>query len=963
MTVRFRLLGDVEAHVRGQPIAIGYAQLRCVLAVLLVEANHAVSVDQLVDRVWGDRRLPRRPRAAVQHSITLLRSALTPAAGVAIVRKSAGYQLTVDPEVVDLHRFHRLVEDGRAADDDSRAAALLRQALELWRGEPFAGLASAWLDSTRAALVHHRHAARLDLTDVRLRLDLHAALLPDLLAWAAEDPLDERLAGQLMVTLYRCGRPADALDHYRRVRARLADELGTDPSPPLQRLHEQILATDPALITSAGPRTAAVPVPRQLPARPRLFTGRTRELARLDAVLGQDTVVISAIGGMGGMGKTWLALHWAHRHLDRFPDGQLHVDLRGFDPGGKRLSAATAVRGFLDALGVPPAAVPLDVDAQVGLYRSLVADKRVLVFLDNAADSAQVAPLLPGSPTCTALITSRGRLSGLVAAHGARSLDLDRLPDREAHQLLALHLGEDRLTAEPGVAAELLARCAGLPLAISILAARASTHPTFALSVLADELRDHTGLLDALDTGDDMMSLRTVFSWSYQALSAEAATAFGALGLVPGPDIGLPAAASLTALPATRVRTCLRELEQAHLVDQHAPGRYRMHDLVRLYAAERADHDTSAARRLVDFHVHTAFAAERLLDPLREPIPIGIPADGCTPLAFDDGATAMAWLTAEFPNLLAVQGLAAEHGWHTPVWHLAWALDTFFRRGGNYRDAVAVWQTAVASADLLGDSAAQTLTRRRLGNACAATGLHSEALRHLQHALAVSEQTDDVPGQAHAHHLLAGLWEEQGDDRRALDHATPALHLFQALGMPVWEAWAHTQVGWHQAQLGQYQQARAHCESALALARRHHDRELEATTLDGMGYIAHHTGHRTLALDHYQRALTLLRDLDHGYHEADTLERLGHTHHALGHHDLAGTTWQQAFALFQAQHRPDDADRVRRQLDAVRQAGQAPPTGQLRAAPARHGRNPEKRSGQREGCPKSRLPGASRSGE
>ncbi|HWO64376.1 MAG TPA: BTAD domain-containing putative transcriptional regulator [Umezawaea sp.] len=925
MAVRFRLLGDVEAHVGDQPIAIGYAQLRSVLAVLLVEANHAVSVDQLVDRVWGDRRLPRRPRAAVQHSMTMLRNALAPAAGVTIARKSAGYQLTVEPDVVDLHRFRRLVEEGRAADDD-RAAALLTQALDLWCGEPFAGLTTAWLDSTRATLVQHRHAARLDLVDVRLRLGLHAALLPDLSAWAAKNPLDERLAGQFMVALYRSGRPADALEHYRLVRGRLADELGTDPSPPLRRLHEQVLATDPALVAPvarSGPRTATTAVPHQLPARPRLFTGRTRELARLDTALGQDsagdTVVISAIGGTGGIGKTWLALHWAYRHLDRFPDGQLHVDLRGFDPTGNPVPTATAVRGFLDALGVAAADVPHDPDAQVGLYRSLVADKRVLVFLDNAAESAQVTPLLPGGRTCTVLITSRRHLGGLVAAHGARSLDLDRLPDREAHQVLALHLGEDRPAAEPGVTKELLTRCAGLPLAISIVAARAAAHPTFPLSVLADELRDHDGLLDALDTGDDLVSLRAVFSWSYRALSTDAAGLFGSLGLAPGADIGLLAVASLTALSPTRVRTRLRELEQAHLVDQHVPGRYRMHDLVRLYAGERTHHDTSAAlRRLTDFYAHTAFAAERSLDPLREPIRIGVPATGCVPLEFEDAATAMEWLTTEFPNLLAVQRMAAVHGGHASVWQLAWALDTFFRRRGNYRDAVAVWRAAVASADRTSDGAAQTLSRRRLGNACAAVGLHSEALQHLHDALEASGRTDDTSGQAHAHHLLAGLWEERGDDRRALEHATPALRLFQALDMPVWEAWAHTQVSWHQAQLGHYQLARPHVEAALALARRHSDRELEATTLDGMGYIAHHTGRRTQALDYYHQALDLLRELNHDYHEADTLERVGHTHHALGHHDTAGTTWQQAFELYQAQQRTEDADRVRRQLDALR---------------------------------------------
>ncbi|MFJ5985261.1 BTAD domain-containing putative transcriptional regulator [Lentzea sp. NPDC092896] len=911
MTVRFRLLGDVEARVHGSPIAIGYAQLRAVLAVLLVEANQVVSVDQLVDRVWSDRPLPRKPRAAVQHSMTMLRGVLTPA-GVTITRRSTGYQLTVDPDNVDLHRFRRLVEDGRAAGEDGRSAALLEEALRLWGGEPFAGLDTAWLDSLRATLIGHRHAVRLELVDIQLRLGLHAALLPDLSSWAAGNPLDERLAGQLMLALYNCGRPADALEHYQEVRKRLAEELGTDPSPPLRQLHERILATDPALTALVRPHTTVVP--HQLPARPRQFTGRSSELADLDTALGDDdAVVISAIGGLGGMGKTWLAAQWAHQHLDRFPDGQLYVNLRGFDPGGQPMSAATAVRGFLDALGVAPSAVPVDADAQAGLYRSLVAGRKMLIFLDNAADTAQVVPLLPGGPACV-LVTSRRQLTGLVAAHGARALNLDRLSDEEAHRLLATHLGEDRLAAEPVVAAELLACCAGLPLAISIVAARAGTHPGFPLSVLADELREQNDLLDALDAGEDLVSLRAVFSWSCNALPVETATVFGALGLAPGTDIGLPAAASLTALPVARVRACLRQLEQANLVGQHAPGRYRMHDLVRLYAGERAHHDPAALRRVVDFYVHTAFAAERVLDPLGEPLAIGVPAPGCVPIGFENETAATEWLTAEFPNLLAVQELAAGQGLHDQVWHVGWTLNTYFRRRGDYHDAVVVWRAGVAAADHTGDRAAQAQARRHLGDACSGLGRQSEALRHLGDALRISEQAGDLPGQAHAHHLIASIWEDLDDDRRALEHATPALRLFQDLGMTVWEAWGYTQVGWHQARLGLYDQARAHCEAALVMARRHGERELEATTVDSLGYIAHHTGHHAEALDLYELALGLLHDLGYDHHEVATLERVGHTHHALGHHDRAAAAWRQALDLCEAQHRAEDAGRIRQLL-------------------------------------------------
>ncbi|MEV6236517.1 BTAD domain-containing putative transcriptional regulator [Lentzea sp. NPDC051838] len=892
MAVLFRLLGDVQAHVHGRPLAIGYAQLRAVLAVLLVEANQVVSVDQLVDRVWSERRLPRKPRAAVQHSITMLRNALAPAA-VTITRRSTGYRLAVESETVDLHRFRRLVEDGRAAEDDDEAAALLEEALKLWEGEPFAGLATSWLESLRATLVGHRHAARLELVDVQLRLGLHAALLPDLTTWAAENPLDERLAGQLMLALYQSGRPADALDQYQRMRTRLADELGTDPGPPLRRLHEQILATDPAL-TAPNARSRPV-VPQQLPAQPRRFTGRSRELAVLDE---EGSAVIT---GLGGMGKTWLASQWAHEHLDRFPDGQLYVNLRGFDPSGHPMPVTTAIRGFLDALGVT--AVPADVDAQAGLYRSLVAGKRMLVFLDNAADTAQVVPLLPGSPTCRVLVTSRRHLSGLVAAHGMRALTLDRLTDDEAHRLLAAYLGEDPQ------AKELLACCAGLPLAIGIVAARALANPDFPLSVLADELREQSAL-DTLDAGEDLVSLRSVFSWSYNALSAKAAALFGELSLAPGPDIGLPAATSLTA--SASVRTCLRELEQANLIGQHAPGRYRMHDLVRLYAREHGQ-DAEALRRVMDFYLHTAYAADRALAPLRDQIDVGAPAEGVVPLEFEDGTAAAAWLTTELPNLLAAQKLAAEHDWHTHVWQLAWSLDTFHRRRGSH-DGVVVWRAAVAAADRTSDRAAQALARRRLGNDCGGLGLLDEALRNLRAALTICEETGDLRGQAHCHHILASVWQGSGDYERALQHSVPALQLFHELGLPVQESWAHGQVGWDQAQLGMYEQARAHCETALTLARGHRDREVEADALDSLGYIAHHTGDLIGALEHYRQALGLFRAIGHDYLEANLLERIGHAHHARGYHDLARASWYQALELFRVQHRAGDVADVRRLL-------------------------------------------------
>ncbi len=669
------------------------------------------------------------------------------------------------------------------------------------------------------------------------------------------------------------------------------------------------------------------PVPRQLPSHSPHFVGRAEELRQLTALLDTAalgrTVVISAIRGVGGIGKTWLAVHWAHQNMDRFPDGQLHVNLRGFDPAGAPVLPTVAVRGFLEGLGVDPGSIPAELDAQVGMYRSLVADRRMLIVLDNARDSAQIAPLLPGGPNCTVLITSRHQLGGLAATHGALLVPLDVLPDAEARELLARHLGHARVGAEPAAVAEILNYCAGLPLAISIVAARAIIHADFPLAVLAEELRDASARLDALNAGELSASMRAVISWSYDALNAEPARVFRMLGLVPGPDISLSAAASLTALTTKQSRELLQELECAHLVTQNAPDRYRLHDLLRLYAAERADCDESqdarhaALRRLVDFYLHTVAAGDRLLYPHREPIELGPPADGCLPHPLDDEQSALAWFDAEHPCLLAAQRLAAERGWHTPVWQLAWTLDTFHRRRGRLHDQLASWRAGLVAAEHLGKWATQALAYRRLGRACARLDRPAEALKHLRQALTLAEQVEDVPNQAHTHYALAQAWEQQGDDRRSITHATQALYLFQGMNNPIWEAQALNLVGWFQARLGHSQQALACCESALTLFRQHHDRDGEANTLDSLGYIAHHTGRFTEALGHYQQALALYRDLGDTYFEADTLARLGRTYAAGQQHAAARAAWRQALTLYQVQHRTSDADRVQQQLDAI----------------------------------------------
>lgn len=666
-------------------------------------------------------------------------------------------------------------------------------------------------------------------------------------------------------------------------------------------------------------------VPRQLPAPPRLFTGRAVELVALTAELDAKNepgamVVISAIGGTGGIGKTWLALHWAHQNLDRFPDGQLYIDLRGFAPGGVPISSAAALRCFLDALGVSPAAIPVQLDAQVGLYRSLVAGKRMLILIDNAPDTEHLVPLLPGSSTCTALVTSRRSLTGLITTHGAQSLNLDVLTNTEARELLARHLGDARLAAEPAAVTGLVDFCAGLPLALKLVTVRAARHGNFPLSVFADELCNHAARLDGLDTGDTNSSIRAVFSWSYDALPAEGASLYGLLGLAPGPDISLPAVASLAQAPATEVTGLLRELENGYLVTQRVPNRYEMHDLVRLYAAEVCAPEVRAPalRRLADYYLHGAYAGDRLLYPHRQPIELTQLPAGVYPPPLRDEAAALRWFDAERLCIPAIHRLASDRGWYEVVWQLAWALHTYYLRRGHLHEQVDAWKLGLRAAAQINDSAVLALAHRRLGQATARVGEHDEAMRHLQDALRLAEKARDVPGQAHTHLALMRAWEQVRDDGQALAHASHALRLYQREGTPVWEAEALNAVAWFEARLGHHTEASTHCRQAMLVFDEHHYLEGTANSSDTLGYIAYRTGRYTEARSSYERALTMYRDIGHIYFEADALAHLGQVMLAAGQRADAERTWRQCLALYQTQHRITEADLIRERLTAIR---------------------------------------------
>ncbi|WP_240522152.1 ATP-binding protein [Amycolatopsis vastitatis] len=677
------------------------------------------------------------------------------------------------------------------------------------------------------------------------------------------------------------------------------------------------------MLTSLVPATPAVTgpplnatdepvvVPRQLPAVPASFAGRRTELDRLDAVPAGTAV----IAGPGGIGKTWLALNWAHRHRDRFLDGQLFVDLRGFSPDERPMDPDVAVRGFLDSLGVEPNRVPADPHARTALFRSLVAGKRLLIVLDNATGTGQVVPLLPGGDTCTVLVTSRARLVGLVAGHDAHLVLVGTLPDPEARALLARRLGTARITAEPAAVEEMIEFCGGFPLALGVLAGHAAIRPQLPLAALVTDLREMG--LDLLDH-DPAAGLPTVLSWSLRHLTTEQRTVFALLGIAPGPDIGLPAAASLTALPTARARKVVRALEEASLLTRDRHGRCAMHDLVRAYAITVA-HDLAeparqtALERVVDFYLHTANTADRLLNPHRR-LQLDPPAPGTRPHPLSDAAAALAWLTAEHAHVLAAQHTAESQHRYRVVWQLAWTLYTFLVRRG-YRDEVrTAWQTAVAATAHLPDPAARALAHRRLGRAYSRLGQHEDAISQLRRAL---DLTEDPTEQAHIHHAFAAAWERRADHRRALEHAQRALDLYHRLGFPLLEAHALTAIGSSAVHLGDYDTARQHCRTALVLCRRHHDPAGEADTLHTLGRAAHHASHHNQAVHYYEEALRLYGTLGNTTAGADTLADLGHSHIALGQYDHARAAWQQALQLYQGQHRDLDVQRVQQQLDTL----------------------------------------------
>jgi DNA-binding SARP family transcriptional activator len=967
--MRFGLLGSLQViSETDQLVAVPAAKQRVILAALLLSADKIVPVDQLADALWGTSG-PPNAAATVRTYVMRLRRVLGQP-GARITGQPPGYLVEVrspvEFDVAEVGLLRSAALGAAEAGEWDQVSGLLRSALSMWRGVPLVDVPS---DALYRSELPRLAELRLQLIETRvdadLRLGRSGEMVAELQGLVAQHPLREHFAAQLMLACYRSGRQGDSLQVYRDVRTALVRELGLEPGPELREMHGRILDADAKLLfirsspaptwlasaaRSAVPPAAAsghkVPrqlpalmsaarepnqggsapafVPRQLPTAVKQFAGRQAELAALTGLLDRageaaGAVVIGALGGMAGVGKTALAVRWAHQIAGRFPDGQLYVNLRGFDPSGRPMPPAEALRGLLDALMVPAGRIPASVDAQAGLYRSLLSGKRMLVVLDNARDAGQIRPLLPASPGCLVVVTSRSQLAGLVAAEGACALTLGLLTEAEARELLALRLGQARLDAEPAAAAQLTGLCAGLPLALAIAAARVSARPGFGLGALAEELKDAQRMLDALDTGDAPASVRAVFSWSLNNLPAPAARMFALLGLHPGPDITTPAAASLAAIPPLQAHRALVELAEAHLITEHTPGRFSLHDLLRAYAAEQAGaNNDGAARnaafaRTLDHYLHAAHAAASLINPSREPVTLSAQRTGVTLEHLADHQQALGWFEAEHHVLLSAVTLADRAGFDACAWQLPLAIANYLDWRGYWHEWAVTQRTALAAATRLGDIAGQAVAHRQLAHACVRLADYDAARAHLTECLGLSRQLGDRDGEARAHQTLGGVAERQHRHDDALGHVKQALALYRATGSRAGQAAALNNVGWCHAQLGDHQQAHTYCRQALAMRRELGDRPGEAYSWDSLGYAEHKLGHLAEAADCYRRALGIFEELGGQYQQAGTLNNLGDTCRVAGQLDAARDAWQRALDILdELDHQ--DAHEVRAKL-------------------------------------------------
>ncbi|MGW5742030.1 tetratricopeptide repeat protein [Amycolatopsis sp. NPDC003861] len=667
--------------------------------------------------------------------------------------------------------------------------------------------------------------------------------------------------------------------------------------------------------------------PKQLPAPSQWFYGRDGELSDIDSAMartqsGTPAIVIAAIAGVGGIGKTALALHWAYRNASRFPDGQLYVNLRGFDPTGVHLSPTAAIDGFLSAFGVDSGGMPYEFEAKVALYRSLISGRHILIVLDNARNFNQIEPLLPGGSTCAVIVTSRSRMSGLTVNHGAAGLVLGELGAEDSRAFFSARIGRGRLDAEPEAVEEILSFCGGFPLALSIAASRAIEHSNFPLVSLAVELRNMANRLSVFDEEDSSASLPAVLSWSYRGLEPELSSVFRYFGMAPGQDISFSAITQMIGVSEGHARRVLRRLEGVSLVQQYLPGRYKMHDLVKLFAAERAGEERYAAmqypamRRLVDFYLHSAYNGDQVVVwHYRESITLQSPVSGVYPCIFTDVSEAVNWFDVEHACLLAIQQWAFERKWYADAWQLAWSMDTYHWTRGHLNDGIAAWEVGLTAARELKNPDIEAMALRNLGDFYAMVGRYGEADLHINEALRWAEHGNNASLQLQCQQSLMRNWQYQSKTEQSLACGTRALRLAVEMMDPVRKADILDDVAWDLILLGRYEQARKACEEALLLHRQNGHTPGEGVTLRHSGYLAQIMGDPAEALRLYRQALANFQRHGNEYFVADTLGHIAETYAKMAQGDEMRKHALKALEMYQLQFRASDAERMQRLLD------------------------------------------------